>query len=632
MASAVPKIGPTLREGAGGTAGALAGGLVVSRRQKKIVAKDTVKVSNNFGTMLRQGCYPSRKGSGSTPDSSPAVSKADIIPSDEEILDNETTPAAKPGGHPSGAQPAGKRDFAAAVARQKCSDDKVNNKDNKDKDDVDGEDNDDADDNDDDNEGCYVNITGFAAAPAAAAPDGARARAQQCMDPCVGRRNTARGAWAAMSPSKKVPSVPSRHTAQPGIEATADQPDLRFGMEALRDNMKLPGTAAYRFAATMGHFDEHDGWADDFGAFVAAIRNEDTALKLALSPGCEAQTYLCINRNSSCSVVLQGLRRWTANPSSPSVNSGRLVVWEGKMIKDGGPPDLWRLDNNVAQLFELFPFARVDLRKISHFYSNKDNDDFFFGVGNHSHQNGHWVSQLIPIQTGWAALFVDYPPLGVAFRRVMDLINSVAADKANNFRILAWQVACACFRTGSIKLSSLMALGWSHLARSNPNIQLSTQAWYDAEDEQDSNHRAIPGTRKDPPEQADDFKSLFGGGKRPKLNLGHWAPPIRASTWGGDTNSGRVPGPMRHLPQQHPRHELPQAHAGAHASDLASMLTAMVQAQTDGQIAVAAANTSNLIAFTTAMAQALATSAGSENGIQAYTGKKISSPGMHRGG
>jgi hypothetical protein len=321
----------------------------------------------------------------------------------------------------------------AAATRQKRSDDKVDDEDDEDEDDDDGDDDDDADDNDDDDEGCYADITGCAAAPAAAAPDGARARAQQCTDPCIGRHNTARGAQAAMSPSTKVPSVPSRHTAQPGIEATADQPGLRFGMEALRDNMKLPGTAAYRFAATMGHFDKHDGWADDFGTFVAAIRDEDTALELALSPRCEAQTYLCIDRKSSCFVVLHGLRRWTANPSSWSVNSGRLVAWEGETIKDGGPPDLWRLDDNDAQLFELFQFAGVDLRKISQFYSNEDNDEFFFDVGDHSPQNGHWVSQLIPIPTGWAALFVDYPPLGVAFCRVMDLINSVAADKADNF-------------------------------------------------------------------------------------------------------------------------------------------------------------------------------------------------------
>jgi hypothetical protein len=179
MASVVPKIGPTLPEGAGGTAGALASGLVVAGCQKKIVAKDTVKVSNNFGVMLRQRRYLSRKGSGLTPDSSPAASKADNIPSDEEISDVETTPAAKPGGHPSGAQPAGKeRDLAAAAARQKRSNDKVNDEDDEDEDDDNGDDDDDADDNNDDNEGCYVDITGFAAAPAAAAPNGARAWAQ----------------------------------------------------------------------------------------------------------------------------------------------------------------------------------------------------------------------------------------------------------------------------------------------------------------------------------------------------------------------------------------------------------------------------------------------------------------------
>jgi hypothetical protein len=134
--------------------------------------------------------------------------------------------------------------------------------------------------------------------------------------------------------------------------------------------------AAYRFAATMGYFDEHNGWANNFGAFVAAMRDKDTALKLALSPECEAQTYLCIDRNSSCFVVLHGLRRWTANPSSWSINSGRLMAWEGETIKDGGPPDLWRLDDNDAQLFELFPFAGVDLR-IAIFTATKITMKFF---------------------------------------------------------------------------------------------------------------------------------------------------------------------------------------------------------------------------------------------------------------
>ena len=48
MASAVPKIGPTLRASGGGTAGALTGGQVGARRLKKVVETDVIKVSNNF--------------------------------------------------------------------------------------------------------------------------------------------------------------------------------------------------------------------------------------------------------------------------------------------------------------------------------------------------------------------------------------------------------------------------------------------------------------------------------------------------------------------------------------------------------------------------------------------------------
>ena len=53
------------------------------------------------------------------------------------------------------------------------------------------------------------------------------------------------------------------------------------------------------------------------------------------------------------------------------------------------------------------------------------------------------------------------------------------------------------------------------------------------------------------------------------------------------------------------------------------MLAAMVQAQTDGQIAVAAANTTNLIAFTTATAQALATLAGGEKASKLTPARKL---------
>ena len=106
----VPKISPTLRGGVGGTTDALAGSPGGAGRTKKIVAKDVIKVSKNFGVML-QCRYPSRHCSGSgTLDGSLVASQSVVIPSDEELSEAEdSTRAAKPA--PSADE---EKDFAAA--------------------------------------------------------------------------------------------------------------------------------------------------------------------------------------------------------------------------------------------------------------------------------------------------------------------------------------------------------------------------------------------------------------------------------------------------------------------------------------------------------------------------------------
>ena len=495
MASAVPKIGPTLRASGGGTAGALTDGQVGARRLKKVVETDVIKVSNNFRMLQRR--YPSRKGTGpSMPGGSPTGSTADVIPSDEEVSDVDMSSVARLANE--------ERDFALATAQPGHGDNETGDEDEAVEDD-----------------------------------EHVRARHQPLKPPVSGRRHSSVDARTSMSPGRKYKNRAG--TVVPIARSGTNTPTLRFGMDALRENMTLPGTAAYRFASTMGVFDAHDVWADDFGKVVEALRDEDNALDLALSQEYAAQTYLGIDRNTSCFLVLHGLRRWTPNPSSRSMNSGRLVAWEGETLQDGGPPDLWRLESDEAQLFQLVPFSGVDLKKVSQFYSDEKNDNEFFDVGDLSHHDGHWVSRLVPIPTGWAALFLDYPPLGVAFRRVRDLINSIATDKADNFQILAWQMACACFRTNGIEPCSALALEWSRLARSKSNLELSLRAWQDAED--DSYDVSALGNRKNPPEQGDDFRALFGGGKRPKLNLGRWAPPCGSKIAGSGPNTGWAPGP-----------------------------------------------------------------------------------------
>ena len=67
------------------------------------------------------------------------------------------------------------------------------------------------------------------------------------------------------------------------------------------------------------------------------------------------------------------------------------------------------------------------------FYQDGDRDDEF-----HDRQTpplggrGAMVQtcqRLIPIPKGWAQMFLDYPPMGVAYRRLLQLL-SVTADAA----------------------------------------------------------------------------------------------------------------------------------------------------------------------------------------------------------
>jgi hypothetical protein len=70
--------------------------------------------------------------------------------------------------------------------------------------------------------------------------------------------------------------------------------------------------------------------------------------------------------------------------------------------------------------------AKTVLSLIIQFYRipGKNDDKWFDKV--RPDKAGLWISRLIPIPTGWAALFLDYPDLGTAFRRVMDgMANSL---------------------------------------------------------------------------------------------------------------------------------------------------------------------------------------------------------------
>jgi hypothetical protein len=92
--------------------------------------------------------------------------------------------------------------------------------------------------------------------------------------------------------------------------------ELPHGMSSLRARMAVPGTTAWQFAATIGSLDAKDDWAKEYGAFVARLLDEKTAMEMALSPEARTQTYLALTLQANTFVVLHGLHQWTANPPS----------------------------------------------------------------------------------------------------------------------------------------------------------------------------------------------------------------------------------------------------------------------------------------------------------------------------
>jgi hypothetical protein len=217
---------------------------------------------------------------------------------------------------------------------------------------------------------------------------------------------------------------------------------------------------------------------------------------------------------------------------------------------------------------------------------------------------------------GWAALFLDYLDLGMAFRYVTDLINSVAEEKVGNLKILAWQMAYACHLMPDLEEStSALAIQWKHLPRSKHLLQWRCETWHQFDDGSggtDCDEIDLPPQttakhhrRTHHPQSATSCLFLEGGEGRLRVLFPTHQPhqqvtPTAVNTWSGSPYTNQVP----------------QGHSGTPppstqpTNDLGALLTTMLQAQVDSQMAVTAANNASLIAFATAMAQALASKGG----------------------
>ncbi len=164
--------------------------------------------------------------------------------------------------------------------------------------------------------------------------------------------------------------------------------------------MAVPGTTAFRFAASMGDINPEDNWANAYGTFVATLHGESMALVTALALEAAAQAYLTLDLEAKTLLVVHGLCWWVSTPLLRSSNEGHLVAFEGETLQGGEPPVLWQFKGDNDKLFELAPLTKTVLSLVPQFYRipGKNNDKWFDEA--RPDKAGLWISRLIPIPAG----------------------------------------------------------------------------------------------------------------------------------------------------------------------------------------------------------------------------------------
>jgi len=136
-----------------------------------------------------------------------------------------------------------------------------------------------------------------------------------------------------------------------------------------------------------------------------------------------------MNRGQHVSVI-HHLFRWKAPEGGRSRIDGRIVAFEGEVLDGHGLPRLWSFAEDEERLLDFRPLSVEALEYAARFYRDGDRDDVFhdrhtlpLGVRGATVQT---CQRLIPIPVGWAHMFLDNPPMGVAYRRMLQLMTAAA--------------------------------------------------------------------------------------------------------------------------------------------------------------------------------------------------------------
>ena len=185
-------------------------------------------------------------------------------------------------------------------------------------------------------------------------------------------------------------------------------------------------------------------------------------------------------------------------------------------------------------------------------------------------------------------MFLDYPPMGVVYQRLLQLLSATAnAADRRHFRAFGEGIALACGSPDPTAPNPFSAAdsSWKRVAYGKATLSAATAAW--------EGHRHGASKAPRPPT---NFDNLSGGPAWEKEGNQAWGDNwgyCRPNTPPTDVGTHRTEAPVPAVPA-------PVAVPGG--LDLAALISTLLKAQADAQLAQTNANHANLIAFRTATA------------------------------
>jgi len=305
------------------------------------------------------------------------------------------------------------------------------------------------------------------------------------------------------------------------------------------------------------------------------------------------------------------------------------LAFEGEVHTRTGVPNLWRFDEPEEQIFRPLNLPPVSLSDTAIFYAEEANSEYYHATVVPDAGGIGWAlacGRLIPIPVKWAPVFLDYPDSGTSFCRLVDLINSVDGAERDKFIYLARRMAYACLSASEEEQPlSTMSSKWKRMVMSKATRTWATSAWSEQPppDEADED---CPHAKASPP-TISDFSSVFGGQARRMAVTALISNPPNRREMGTMPNPRGSPkvamGIQRQVDRGSQMGTAARRVVATTELDIVTIIRTMMEAQSAANVAMSVASNTNMIAFHTAPAQALAAKNGDKDSKLTVTKKKF---------